>query len=1070
MYACVRDTFCSVVVHCVRATLLYQSLESVVVIEISHFGDEVDFPLLIMMATFGKIDEFDASKEEWSQYVERLTQFFLANGIDEAEKKRAVFLSVIGPATFKLLRNLLAPEKPGEKAYDALITTLSSHFSPAPSEIVQRFKFHSRFRNPGESVATFVSEIRSLAEFCNFGRTLEEMLRDRIVCGISDDTIQRRLLAEPGLTYKKALEISQGIEAANRNMRELHRPSANSSKQRDIASVNNEINKVAPNPTGKSETCYRCGKTGHKPAACRFKDATCRFCGKVGHLKAVCYSRKKAEAHRKKTDPQARPVLAVSQTDAAQQEDTDEYPLYTLRSPSSTPPITVPVQIEGSSVQMELDTGAAFSLMSETAFRQLFPTKELEPSTIRLCAYSGEPIEVIGSVYIDVTYKEQSAQLPLLIVRHNGPTLLGRNWLQQLRLDWREIHTIQLDPLEALLEKYNAVFNSMLGTLRDFQAHIHVDQAAKPKYCKARSIPYAVKSKVEEELNRLVAEGTLEPVQTSEWASPIVPVIKPDKSVRICGDFKQTINPVSKLDKYPIPKVEDLFVQLTGGCAFTKIDLSQAYLQLPLDTDSKQFVVINTHKGLFRYTRLPFGISAAPGIFQRVMDNILQGIPGVVVYLDDILVTAPTVEEHLKSLETVLGRLLKAGLHIKRNKCTFMSPSVTYLGHQIDAEGLHPLPEKVRAITEAPCPTNPKQLKAYLGLLTYYAKFLPNLSSLLSPLYHLLTKDSTWQWKNEQQQAFDKSKELLTSSQLLIHFNPALPILLSCDASNYGIGVVLAHRMPDGSERPVAYASRSLTKSEKNYSQLEKEGLSCTFGVHKFHSYLFGHSFDLITDHKPLLALLNEHKPTSPQASARIRRWSLFLSAYEYTMKFRCTTEHGNADALSRVPLRDTPAQTDTPTELVLLMEHLADSPVTAKQIRTWTRRDPTLSTVLHYLQYGWPNKVPTNLSSYSSKSTELSVHEGCILWGNRVVIPPQGRNAVLQELHEGHPGMCKMKGLARMYVWWPKIDANIEEAPSLFHLPSESVSPRCSTPPSLEVAFASMDTSTHRLYGSIYG
>ena len=306
--------------------VVYQSLESVVVIEISHFGDEVDFPLLIMMATFGKIDEFDASKEEWSQYVECLMQFFLANGIDEAEKKRAVFLSVIGLATFKLLRNLLAPEKPGEKAYDALITTLSAHFSPAPSEIVQRFKFHSRFRNPGESVATFVSEIRSLAEFCNFGHTLEEMLRDRIVCGINDDTIQCRLLAEPELTYKKVLEISQGIEAANRNMRELHQPSANSSKQRDIANVNNEINKVAPNPTGKSETCYRCGKTGHKPAACRFKDATCRFCGKVGHLKAVCYSRKKAEAHRKKTGPQACPVLAVSQTDAAQQEDTDEYP------------------------------------------------------------------------------------------------------------------------------------------------------------------------------------------------------------------------------------------------------------------------------------------------------------------------------------------------------------------------------------------------------------------------------------------------------------------------------------------------------------------------------------------------------------------------------------------------------------------------------------------------------------------------------------------------------------------------------------------------------------------------
>ena len=596
-------------------------------------------------------------------------------------------------------------------------------------------------------------------------------------------------------------------------------------------------------------------------------------------------------------------------------------------------------------------------------------------------------------------------------------------------MDWREIHSIQRSPIEALLEKYHSVFQETLGTLQNFKAHIYIDPAAKPKYCKARPIPYAVKAKVEEELDRLVAEGTLEPVQMAEWASPIVPVVKSDKkSVRICGDFKQTLNPVAKLDKYPIPKVEDLFVKLTGGSTFTKIDHFQAYLQVPVDDESKNYVVINTHKGLFKYIRLLFGISAAPRIFQRLMDNILQGIPGVIVYLDDILITGSTPQDHLQSLETVLDRLAKAGLHIKKDKCTFMSPSVTYLGHKIDSEGLHPLPSKVRAVTEAPCPINPKQLKAYLGLLTYYSKFLPNLSSLLSPLYKLLQKDATWQWGVEQQNALEKSKTLLTSSDLLVHFDPSLQIILACDASNYGIGAVLAHHWPDGSECPVAFASRSLTKTERNYSQLEKEGLSCVFGVTKFHSYLFGYPFDLITDHKPLLTLLNEHKPTSPQASARVRRWSLLLSAYEYTMKFRCTGEHGNADALSRVPLREIPAQTETPAELVLLMEHLADSPITAKQIQVWTRRDPTLSTVLHYLQHGWPAKVNSNLSSYFSRRTELSVHEGCVLWGSRVVIPPQGRTAVLQEIHEGHTGMSRMKTLARMYVWWPRLDRDIEE------------------------------------------
>ena len=248
---------------------------------------------------------------------------------------------------------------------------------------------------------------------------------------------------------------------------------------------------------------------------------------------------------------------------------------------------------------------------------------------------------------------------------------------------------------------------------------------------------------MEKELNRLVAEGTLEPVEVADWAAPIVPILKPDKvNVRICGDFKQTVNPLSKLDNYPIPKVEDLFSTLAGGKVFSKIDLSQAYQQLPLEEESKKYVVINTHKGLFRYTRLPFGISSAPGIFQRVMENILQGISNVVVYLDDILLSSATESDHLQLIDQVLDRLEKVGLRARKNKCQFFVPSVTYLGHRIDAEGLHPLPDKVQAIQEAPPPTNVQELRAYLGLLTYYSRFLPNMSTVLSPLYQLLQKST----------------------------------------------------------------------------------------------------------------------------------------------------------------------------------------------------------------------------------------------------------------------------------------------------------------------------------------
>ena len=218
---------------------------------------------------------------------------------------------------------------------------------------------------------------------------------------------------------------------------------------------------------------------------------------------------------------------------------------------------------------------------------------------------------------------------------------------------------------------------------------------------------------MEKELDHLVQTKVLEPIQFADWAAPIIPVLKCDKkSLQICGDFKMTVNSASKLDAYPILRIEDLFARLSGGVCFSKLDLSQAYLQLELEEDSKQFVVINTHKGLFCYNRLRFGISSAPGIFQRTMESLLQNIPLVVVYLDDILIAGQSEEEHLRLLEEVLSRLETVGLRLKREKCVLMSESVEYLGHTIDRHALHPTKEKVKAVCEAPSPKNVSELKS----------------------------------------------------------------------------------------------------------------------------------------------------------------------------------------------------------------------------------------------------------------------------------------------------------------------------------------------------------------------
>jgi len=265
-----------------------------------------------------------------------------------------------------------------------------------------------------------------------------------------------------------------------------------------------------------------------------------------------------------------------------------------------------------------------------------------------------------------------------------------------------------------------------------------------------------------------------------------------------------TVNPVSKLHCYPIPRVEDLLATLSKGKVFSKLNLTQAYRQLKLDAHSQKFVVINTHKGLFCFTRLPFGISSTPGLFQKTMGTLLRVIPGVSVFIDDILISCETQAEHLESLEEVLMRLASVGLSVKRSKCKFLVLSIEFLGHLIDGMGIHPLPDKIQVIQQAPTPTNLTELKSYIGLLSYYCKFLPHLSTCLAPLYQLLRNDVIWQWTSEQEAAFRKSKELLISSPLLVHYNPVLPLILACDTSAYGLGAVVAHCMPDGSEKPIA--------------------------------------------------------------------------------------------------------------------------------------------------------------------------------------------------------------------------------------------------------------------------
>ena len=539
--------------------------------------------------------------------------------------------------------------------------------------------------------------------------------------------------------------------------------------------------------------------------------------------------------------------------------------------------ITIDIDLCGTTQTMELDTGASKTILNHRTYSEL--REKLGPlmkTTALLSTYTGEQIPVAGIVSVPIKYGNQEAILPALVIRGDGPNLFGRDWLKVIRINWSEIFKVEAKQqvknhgLQRVLEANKEVFQDELGTLHGMEAKIYVDEKATPRYFKARPVPYALKKGVEDELERLEKEGIISPVEFSEWAAPIVPVMKTNGDVRICGDYKCTVNQVSKPENYPIPKTEDLLATLGGGKKFTKLDMSQAYQQLKLDEDSKKYTTINTHKGLFQYNRLPFGVSSSPGIFH------------VVVRMDDILVSGEDDTAHLDNLSSVLSRLLEAGLRLRQDKCCFMQPEVIYCGYGINGEGVYPVAAKVDAIKNAPAPRDVTQLRAFLGMMNYYHKFLPNVATILEPLHELLRKGQKWKWNQEQQEAFTKAKELLQSADLLVHFNPDLKLVLASDASNYGIGAVLSHEMPDGTERPIGYVSRSLNPAERNYSTIDKEALAMIVGVKKFHQFLYGKRFTIRTDHKPLEGLFGEKKGISSQASPRVQRWALTLAAYEY--------------------------------------------------------------------------------------------------------------------------------------------------------------------------------------------
>ncbi|XP_058796647.1 uncharacterized protein K02A2.6-like [Phymastichus coffea] len=987
--------------------------------------------------------EFCLEKGDWDTFIERLENYFDAKDVPEA-KRVPVFLMRLDNEAYKLIRDLCAPAKPKDKSFDELKDLFEQHLNPAPSEVMERHNFHQARQQQTESVADFAARLKKLAVFCNF-KDVKEALRDQFVCGLRDTDTKIELFKKKDLTYDIAKSEALARERAVENAKDsMKLPEVTTSKDhvykfKHLKKTTGITNNGQDEKNQKNLTCYVCGKKGHMTSQCKHKAKECNVCHRRGHLAAVCKEKGKTTVKflEKKADTSAmeenRDKCTCSEHDFFSLRDCNDNPVNQLYNIQAEP-MRLKLKIYNKIVEFEIDTGTYETVMSKITKDKFFGDIKLVEQKRNLFCYDDRVIKPLGSLEnFKVEFNNKNFKLSCFVFKGTGPPLIGRRWLAMFGLwplrEFSNFSMFNINSVESsITNEFKILFGNTPGCFNKEELNIHLKENTTPTALKTRHVPYAMKKLIEQELDRLNRLGHIIPVEVSEWATPIVPIVKKNGTVRICGDFKLTLNPSVIVNKNPLPRIEDIFAAMQGGEKFSELDMPHAYMQIPVKKECQQFLTITTHQGLYRYTKMPEGVSTCPGEFQGIMENIIRGIPNTISYLDNIYVTGSNDIEHLENLKEVCKRMENAGLRINKEKCNFMKDKIDILGHVIDKNGLHKAYSKVKAVLEAPQPENKKQIQSFLGLVNFYAKFLPNRANKLKNLYECAGKEK-FVWSKKCEEEFKWVKKEIVSPTILPHYDQKKELILACDASVYGLSAVLSHKFDDGTERPIAFASKKIPEKENSRAIIDKEAAAIVFGFKRFYDYIFGREITLRTDHKPLKFIFGSKTGIPLTAANRLQRWAYFLSGFKYNIEYIKSQQNGNCDALSRLPIEDdTDIFESDFTPLYYIQEGLEN--VNIKLVANETEKAVLLNKIKNFVINGWPKNTDILSQAekiFFNKRLEISVDNGCLLWGHRLIIPEGLRPNILKELHKSHLGIVKIKTLARSYIWWPGIDADIE-------------------------------------------
>jgi hypothetical protein len=975
----------------------------------------------------------------WEKWVKRFENYLCAVNITADGRKRAMLLHLVGPRTFDEFDTL--PETGTD--YATAKAKLQNFFKPKVNVEFEKIQF--RMMRQKGTIDQYHTRLRQAAATCDFADNDCE-IKTQLIQTMRDSKVRKKAL-NTNMTLEQILVEARSNELTRVQNVEIENQLGASSKSTPRLSVN----AIAATPRQKLK-CFNCGGQYPHPGgieSCPARGKTCETCGKTNHFTKLCKSKgkiqpKKSSWKKGKQKKDKKKVNALSGAyvyDDSNSDSDEEAYLFTVRNSHTTnkPPKFL-ISVNNRDIVMIADSAATCTILDEATYRDKFKDIVLTPTKQNIQPYSKEAIQPLGKFNADITCKSKSVNDSVFVLPGGAGCLLSIKTSQALGLITVAEHTVNAMSVADKFIIENPTLAQGIGKQNGKSYKLHIDRSQPPIVQKVRRLPFHTRKKVGKEINRLLEADIIEKATgPTTWVSPIVVVPKKDsENIRICVDMK-VANKAIVRERHPTPTIDDLQDRLNGCTVFSKIDLRQGYLQLELDAESRDITTFATHMGLFRSKRLSFGITSASEIFQKAVEETISDINEAMNISDDIIVGGLGQEDHDKALIRTLVALLENGFTINLPKCLFSKPELHFFGMKFSKDGMQPDSTKVDAILQMAPPSSVPEVLSLLGMLNYNSRFIPNYSTLTSPIRKLTQKNYDFQWGSEQQEAWQKLVDCLAKKPVLSYFDVNQETEIFVDASPVGLGGILVQRDKDNKIKIVAYGSRSLTETEQRYSQLEREALGVVWACEHFHIYIYGKPVIVHTDHKPLLGIFGKPRAHLPM---RLERWSLRLQPYTPEIRYQKGSDNP-ADYLSRHPLpaRQTSSKEEQMAEdyVNYISSQAVPKAMSKQEILEASRDDPTMQVVTKLIVSGkwylvdnpmlWANNVDLDsLKSYQRFNQVLSLtSDGLILRKNRIAVPHSLQKRIIELAHEGHQGVNRTKSLLREKVWFPQIDSMVE-------------------------------------------